>query len=314
MGDVLSGFFSIWFVIGIGWLMAHLKVLDETAQRILSQVAFFIGVPALLFNSLATAELGRIFSRNVIVSVLAIFIALAIYLIPAKLIWHRDAGHQVIGGFGSCYVNANNMGLPIAAYVLSDTSWVAPILLIQVIFLQPLGLSILDSLRARRRGEHISWVANVTLPLRNPMTLGTLAGLIVNLAGWRMPDLFTNTVGLVGGIAVPAMLVAFGISLRTGPLPGQGNVGETVFISVLKVILMPLIAFGLAHFVFALDPVTTLAVTVMAGLPTAQNVFVFAMRGEESVQLARDVIFITSLASIPAITAFAAMVHAVAPV
>lgn len=106
------------------------------------------------------------------------------------------------------------------------------------------------------------------------------------------------------------MLIAFGISLRTGPLPGQGNVAETVTISMLKVLFQPLVAFALARFVFGLDPVTTLAVTVMAGLPTAQNVFIFAMRGDESVQLARDVIFITSLASIPAVTGMAALVQA----
>ena len=33
------------------------------------------------------------------------------------------------------------------------------------------------------------------------------------------------------------------------------------------------------------------------------------MRGEESVQLARDAIFITSFASIPAVTGLAALVH-----
>lgn len=308
MGDVLSGFFTIWFVIGIGWLMAQLRVLDESAQRILSQVAFNVGVPALLFASLRVADLERIFSTNVIVSVLAIGLALAIYLLAANLIWRRSAGHQVIGGFASCYVNANNMGLPIAAYVLHDTSWVAPILLVQVVFLQPLGLSILDAIKARREGHPTSWLHNASLPLRNPMTIGTLLGLAANLLAVPLPGLLISTIDLVAGIAVPAMLIAFGISLRRGPLPGQGNVAETVAVSVIKVVIHPLIAFGLA-LAFGLDAEATLAVTVMAGLPTAQNVFIFAMRGEESVQLARDAIFITSFASIPAVTLMAALVQ-----
>ena len=116
MGDVLSGFFTIWFVIGIGWLLAHLKVLDHTAQSVLSKVSFFVGLPALLFSSLRVADLERIFSYNVLVSSLAIFITLACYLVLASTVWQRSWGHKVIGGFGSCYVNANNMGLPIAAY------------------------------------------------------------------------------------------------------------------------------------------------------------------------------------------------------
>lgn len=309
MGGVLAGFFTIWAVIAVGWLMAQLKVLDENAQAVLSRVAFYVGVPALLFASMVHADVGRVFSVNVIVSCLAIAITLAIYLVLASTVWRRSAGHKVVGGFASCYVNANNMGLPIAAYVLGDTTWVAPILLIQVIFLQPLGLSILDGIAARRAGRPSSWLFNATLPLRNPMTIGVLAGLAVNVAGIGLPTVLLDTASLIGGIAVPAMLVSFGISLRLGPLPGQGNLGETVTISVLKVIGMPAIAFGLAR-LFGLDGETTLAVTVLAGLPTAQNVFVFAMRSEESVQLARDVIFITSFAAIPAVTALAALVHA----
>lgn len=309
MADVLRGFFTIWVVIGIGWAAAHLRVLDGTAQRVLAQVAFFIGIPALLFGSMRKADLQRIFSTNVIVSLLAVAATLMLYLLAANLIWRRSGSHQVIGGFASCYVNANNMGLPIAAYVLHDTSWVAPILLLQILALQPFGLSLLDAIKARREGHPSSWLRNLSLPFRNPMTVGTLAGLAVNLTGSSLPGLLTGTIDLVGGIAVPAMLIAFGISLRTGPLPGQRNVVETVTIGVLKVIVQPAVAFGLSM-VFGLDQVTTLAVTVMAGLPTAQNVFVFAMRGQTAVQLARDVIFITSFASIPAVTLLAALVNA----
>lgn len=311
MIGVLNGFLTIWVVVGVGWLLAQLKILDEKAQYVLSKVAFHAGLPCLLFGALLRAELGRIFSTNVIVSVLAIAITVTLYLVPAIAWWRRDAGHLVIGSFGSAYVNANNMGLPIAAHVIGDTSWVAPILLIQVIFLQPFGLALLDVLDAKREHREVSRWEYVTLPFRNPMTVGVLIGVILNLTNINPPEIVVNITDLIGGLSVPAMLIAFGISLRLGPLPGKGNLRETVYICVLKVILQPLIALVLAHWVFRLDMTTTLAVTVMAGLPTAQNVFVFAMRGRQSVQLARDVIFITSLASIPAITVFAAVVHAI---
>lgn len=309
MIGVLNGFMTIWVVVGVGWLLAQLKILDEGAQHVLSKVAFHAGLPCLLFGSLLRAELGRIFSTNVIVSILAIALTVTLYLIPAALRWRRDPGHLVIGSFGSAYVNANNMGLPIAAYVVGDTSWVAPILLIQVIFLQPFGLALLDVLAAKKEHREVATWEYVTLPLRNPMTVGVLLGVILNLTQLHPPQVIVNITDVIGGISVPAMLIAFGISLRLGPLPGKGNLGETIYISVLKVLVQPLIALCLARWLFHFDVVTTLAVTVMAGLPTAQNVFVFAMRAKESVQLARDVIFITSLASIPAITAYAALVH-----
>lgn len=308
--DVLAGFTTIWVVIGIGILVAHLGLFDDSSRRQFSQLAFYVGLPALLFMALARADLARIFSTNVIVSLIAIFLSAVVYLLAASLIWHRGISHKIIGTFCSCYVNANNMGLPIAAYVMKDTSWVAPILLIQMIFLQPLGLALLDINHAKKTGRPNSLRHNLTTPLRNPLTMGVLAGLLVNLLGWQLPQLLTETLDLLGGLSVPCMLIAFGISLRLGSLPGRTDSAETIFASLIKLIFQPLMAFIFAH-VFGLDTATTLAVVVMAGLPTAQNVFVFSSRYDTDVALARDVIFITTVASIPTITAFAAIIHAI---
>ena len=302
MADVLTGFTIIWTVIAVGWLVAQLRILDASAQQILTRVAYYVGLPALLFHSVHEAEVGRIFSSNVIVSIGAVAATLGLYVLVARLVWKRSLAHTIIGGYASCYVNANNMGLPIAAFVLHDTSWVAPILLLQVVFLQPLGLAILDALREKREGHPSSMWHNLTLPLRNPMTIAVVLGLVSNLTSFPVPGLVLEITELLGGIGVPAMLLSFGISLRLGPLPGKGNMAETGFIILLKVLVQPLFALGLATLA-GLDMATTIAVVVMAGLPTAQNVFVFAMRAEESVSLARDVIFVTSVLSIASVTA-----------
>ena len=306
--DVLAGFATIWVVIGVGVLLGRRGVLGDNGATVLSRLSFFVGLPPLMFRALSRADLGRIFNTNVIVSILAIVVAAIVYLAVALIRWPADLGHRVIGGFCSCYVNANNMGLPIAAYVLKDTSWVAPILLIQSALLQPIGLTLLDVIRARREGRRSSWAHNLTIPVRNPMTIGVLAGLVANLAGWRPAGVVGNTIDLVAGVAVPCMLIAFGMSLLKGPLPGRSDTAETIFLSVVKTIVQPLVALVGAH-LFGLGLTPTLAVVVMAGLPTAQNVFVFASRYDTTVTLARDVIFITTFASIPLVTAFTALVH-----
>ena len=48
MQGVFTGFATIGVVIAVGALLAHLRIVDLTAQRILSQVAFFVGSPALV--------------------------------------------------------------------------------------------------------------------------------------------------------------------------------------------------------------------------------------------------------------------------
>ena len=51
----------------------------------------------------------------------------------------------MIGALASSYVNAGNLGLPVAAYVLGDAAFVAPTLLLQLLVLQPTALAALDA-------------------------------------------------------------------------------------------------------------------------------------------------------------------------
>ena len=51
------------------------------------------------------------------------------------------------------------------------------------------------------------------------------------------------------------------------------------------------------------------AVVVTAALPTAQNIFTYAVRYRREVNLARDVIFISTFASVPVILGIAALFH-----
>ena len=70
---------------------------------------------------------------------------------------------------------------------------------------------------------------------------------------------------------------------------------------------MPLVASAFAHWVFGLAGVPLLAATMCAALPTAQNVFVFAVRYQTSVPLARDLVSTTTVACIPALIVIAGL-------
>ena len=59
---------------------------------------------------------------------------------------------MLIGSLSSSYVNAGNLGIAIAAYVVGDITVVVPTLLVQMLVVQPIALIVLDRLTGRGVG------------------------------------------------------------------------------------------------------------------------------------------------------------------
>jgi predicted permease len=109
-------------------------------------------------------------------------------------------------------------------------------------------------------------------------------------------------VDLIAGMAVPCMLLAYGVSLRLGGRThARSPAVQLTVIALLKLVVQPTTAFLLGRFGFGLEGAGLMAVTVVGALPTGQNVFIFAARYGCASALARDSILVTTLASLPVI-------------
>ncbi|GAA1725277.1 AEC family transporter [Aeromicrobium alkaliterrae] len=302
---VVEGFATIIAVIALGWILARVGLFDLAAQQLLSKLAFYVASPALMLTVLASADVSTVLSSNLVATVAAVGVVVVIYALLAVFVFRQGLADTVVGALSSSYVNAGNLGLPIAAYVLGDAALVAPALLLQMLLLQPLGLTILDIAVAERR---LSWWQVVSRPFRNPLTLGSIIGVTLSVTSTPMPRVVHDPLELVGGMAVPGMLIAYGISLRLGPRPGAGDRPAHLWTIVsLKMVVQPLVAYAVARYALDLDGAELLAVTVIAALPTAQNIFVIASRYERSAVLARDAIFMSTLLSVPAVAVITAL-------
>lgn len=304
MNGLAQGFTTISVVILAGALLAHWRVLDLSAHRVLADVAFFVGAPALMFTVLAAADVRRLFSHTLAATVIGVVVPVLIYTLVARRVWRRPLAETVIGDFSAAYVNAGNLGIPIAGYVLGDAALVGPILLLQMVILQPIGLLLLDH---DRLGGPFRWRSVVTRPLSNPMTLGALAGVAVATSGFTVPGPVLEPLRLLGGLAIPCMLLGYGISLRLGPRFGGGAAGDVALTSGLKAVVQPAVAYAAGRFLLDLTAAELLAVTVTSALPTAQNIFTHATRYGRGEALARDTILVTTLACLPIIVLIVAV-------
>ena len=305
MNSVLVGFGALVAVIVVGWVAGRARVLGEGAAGVLSRLSYFVATPALLLITLAEADPGVLMSPALLASAGSALLCALLYAGLARWRWRARPAELATGALASSYVNAGNLGVPIAVYVLGDASYVAPVLLFQVLVLAPVGLAVLAGSRTESRSRLL------TQPLRTPVVVGCALGLLVAALGWAMPPLVRQPIDLLAALAVPAALLAYGMSLHGAPRPATGaGAGQVWLAVVLKTVAQPVLAFTLGRWVAGLDGVALLAVTITSALPTAQNVFVYATAYDRGTGLARDVVLLSTVLSVPVLVGIALLLGA----
>jgi malonate transporter and related proteins len=340
MSGVVTGFAIITFIILVGYVAGRTAVGGPGAESVLNRIAFFVTSPALLFTVLAKADLRLVFSSFVEIALISAVVTFGLFVVLAKLASRfspafsmprgsgtraavlagpatrtpggtatgskarLSTGELAIGAMASGYVNANNIGLPVAVYVLGSASYVVPVLLLQVIVIAPIALTILD---ISSHGS-VSVGRLLTQPVRNPMIIASVSGVVVSAIGVTPPAAVLRPIDLLAGAAVPLVLLAFGMSLNgAAPFRHASGRRELAVASILKCAVMPLVAFVLARFVFHLPARALYAAVVLAALPTAQNIYNFASRYERGEAMARDAVLVTTALSAVSVAVIAVL-------
>lgn len=292
--DLLIGFATILVVIAAGAGLAHAGVLDRRSQRTLGEIAFFVASPALMVITISQVHLEAA-ANNLVASTVSLAACFAAYVVLARLRWGPPTGPLLIGALSSSYVNAGNLGIAMAAYVVGDITVVVPTLLVQMLVVQPAALIVLDRLTGRGEGAAAALRRLVT----NPLTVAAVVGVVLALTGWSLPRVVESPLRMMAGAAIPLMLMSYGAALRLSPPLGRaGHNGEVLLASVLKLAVMPVVAWSVG-IGLGLDGRVLLGVVITAALPTAQNIFLHATRYRVGEDVARETILITTLASLP---------------
>lgn len=304
MGGVLIGFAIIGFVILVGYVIERTGIAGAGAGRVLNRITFFVATPALLFTVLVHADVRVFFSTFLATVLCSVALGVILYVAVAQVFFRTPVAETTLGATASTYVNANNIGLPVAIYVLGSAQYVAPVLLLQLLVLAPLTLTILD---VSTRG-HVSLRSIVTQPLRNPMIIASVVAVLIATLGITVPAPVLAPLEILGGAAIPMVLMAFGMSLHGQRLLKAGSGRKQVAVaSLIKVAVMPVIAYVFGRFVFGLAGPELFAVVTVSALPTAQNIYNFSARYNRGTVVARDTVLVTTVASIPALLVIAAL-------
>ncbi|WP_158883914.1 AEC family transporter [Amycolatopsis anabasis] len=306
MSGALSAFAPIWVLTGLGYLLSRFAVLGERADQVLTKLAFNVAMPAVLFSTLIDTPFSALLNRGLIAFGSSTVLAGLAGALLSRWVFRRKLAEWAISGTAACYVNAANLGIPVALQVLGDSSFIVTVLLFQTLFMMPSLLTLLES-DARRSGVP-RWRALVLLPVRNPVIAASLLGVLVGSTGIHLPDLLLQPIHTLGGAGVATALLVLGMSLnagRSGPAEATpGRRWETATVVGLKLIGQPAIALavGLA---FSVPGPALFAAVVCSALPTAQNVFIATSQYAIDTRFVRDCVLISTLLSMATLSLIA---------
>ena len=303
---VFEGFAVIAGVILVGFLLGRSGVLGPTGQQVIAKLVFYAGTPTLLYVTVSQTDLGLIFNSALLATGGSSLIVGFVLFALTRWIRKRSTGEAMFSAWAVSYVNIGNLGIPIAAYVLRDVGYVAPVLLFQLIILAPIGMAVLDAAGKKKHDTH--WYSTILQLLKNPILLGAAAGVAASATGFELPRFVFEPIDMIGATAVPGALLAFGISLKDGwALPVKGTRSQLSYITVGKLVLQPFVAWAIGGPLLGYSGIDLFAIVVTSTLPTAQNVYIYSMQYRQSEALMRDAVFITTVLAVPALVIVAAL-------
>src|SRR5450631_2864144 len=176
MAAVFTALGTMAAIIGAGWFLGYRGTLGAGGLPVLARVCFAVATPCLLFVTVAHANLHLLLSRSALIAGVSTTVVALCTIFMLALVWRREAADVVVGTLAASYVNAGNLGLPLAVYLLGDAVAVVPPLLFQLLVIAPIAFSVLDArLTTARSGVR----GIVTRTFDNPIIVASLSGLLL---------------------------------------------------------------------------------------------------------------------------------------
>ena len=254
-----------------GYLVCRFTALNRSVWQQVESLVYFFFFPVLLFHSIVRSPLdlgaaSSLIAAGLSMGVLGIALAYSLPYLPG-LNAHIDRREHA----GSAQV-AFRFNSFIALALAERLAGAEGLLLIAVLIGVCVPLLSVGAVWPMARHANSGFLGEL---VRNPLIIGTSAGLAANLLGFQLPVWLEPTVSRIGAASLALGLMAAGAGLQFGALVNAKTLA--VCLLAIRHFLMPLIAFALA-WAFSLSPVQTTILLAFSALPTASSCYVLAAR------------------------------------
>lgn len=279
-------------LLGVGALARSAGLLTGARRDGLNSAAFYLVLPALLFDSIYDEPLEALLSPPLVGGLFVVFAA------TAGIAWavHRRVEPRSVRSValvGSYHTNFGYLGLPLVALTLGDAAAAKGGVILGFGALTQACLTVVVLIVINEANAAIS--TEIRKILTNPVVLALAAGLLVSYYEVPIPGTAASAIAAIAGVALPIALLLVGSSLD--PDIRVGDYRTLASVVGLKTLFMPTIGWA-TYTAFGVAPAALKAGVVMFAAPTALSTFIYAgeLGGDE--RFASIVIFVSTITSI----------------
>lgn len=278
LGELLSIIAPVFVVAGIGYIWVKRGHPFETDM--VTALIVNIGGPSLVFVTLTDVEMNLdAFVTMVGASVSAIA---AFALIAAGILKMSGTGVRTYIP-SMMFPNTGNMGLPLCLLAFGEAGLALAIVYFTVAAVGQftIGVGIASGSMSFGRLAKI------------PMLYAVAAAIFVISSGVEPPDVILNTTRLLGGMTIPMMLIALGVSL--GRLR-VSSIKRSLSLSLLRLVMGFAVGVGVA-WVFGFEGLERSVIIVQSAMPVAVFNYLFAARYKRDPEEVAGMVVISTVLS-----------------
>jgi len=254
--NVLLSILPLFIIMGLGAFAKLTKLADDSWITVLNKYAYFIGMPALIFNSMISVEIEfGIFWYNagmILSGIIVLFLILKILKIKSEIL----NTYLLCFSFG----NIAYLGFPFITSIIPNAgAQVSLVIASTSIILFGVLVAYLEYSKHAKISAKL-----VTNIVTNPLLLAVLFGILSSLTKLNLPSFTKNTLTMVAGSASPVALFALGMFL-VQKIKFDKEMTHSIIITTLKLFILPLF--------FYLISKESVVTVLEAAMPVAVSVF-----------------------------------------
>jgi len=309
MIDVLNLALPYFGLIFIGFACGKLKQIPDTALAWMNFFIIYVALPALFYRILAQTPLEQLAQIDFIfATTLATFWAFVVSFTIGMTIRRGNIGESTIAGLSGGYGNIGYMGPGLALATLGSQAAV-PVALI-FCFDTLLLFSLVPFLMAIASPSQKSTGAIAVEVIRriatHPLVIATAVGIGSAAVHFQPPVAMERLLQFLQNAAAPCALFTLGVTVALRPMKKMP--WEVPPLVAVKLVLHPVLVFVLLSLFGPFEQSWVYTAILMAALPPALNVFVFAQQYDTWVEQASGAVLVGTLISVFTLTTVVWMV------